>query len=84
MSRVMELICEILRYAESAPTLAGRAVPEIDGYDTDQVHYHVHLCEQAGYLEASKPIAVSGGGLRYARLGRLTWQGHDALERLCR
>ena len=64
--------------------LAG-AVPEIEGYTTDLVHYHVHLCEQAGYIEESKPVSISGTvAVRYARLGGLTWHGHEAFERLCR
>lgn len=70
MKRYMNLIHKLLQYAECYATGQPMPTPEIDGYTLDQVNYHIHLCEQAGFLE------------QYCLV--LTWLGHEELDRFRR
>ena len=42
------------------------------------IHYHVGLCGQAGYVAV---LTISGSGEEHPRykVGNLTWEGHEAL-----
>lgn len=77
MKRYMCLILEILRFAErqsgEEPMIPP---PEIEGYTPRQVHYHVGLCGEAGYLHVRES---STGGEFFIQ--SLTWQGHEVLDR---
>ena len=81
MQRKMKLICKILAYIERVYGSNGVPTPEFPDYSDSQVHYHIGLCLQAGYLTAQ---VVSGAEERFPRyeIGTLTWQGHEALEAL--
>ena len=81
MQRKMKLIRKLLEYVEMSPTEDPLPVPEIDGYDEAQVHYHIGLCEEAGYLVTRKP-ASDGPGRRFTGIDRMTWKGHEALDGL--
>ncbi len=81
MRRQMKLICKLLAYAESNPGEAAQAVPEIPGYSEAEVHDHVALCNEAGYLEVGRP-GIYPQGRRFSSIIRLTWRGHDALQEL--
>ena len=74
MQRDMHLIKQILKYVERyGPGAKGWLEdPEIPGYTDDQIEYHIGLCKQAGYLAMHK----------VGRLKGLTWEGHNALDRL--
>ncbi len=76
MKRYMQLILEILKYTERYGNGKELSLPEVEGYTPDQVNYHVKLCEEAGYLD---DIFVISPG-RY-EIGRLTWQGHEFLDK---
>lgn len=81
MKRYMKLILLLLEYAEQQTTRRF-SPPELDEYTEEQVHYHVGLCGEAGYLHIEK--ATTTGSLvkpRYT-IDSLTWEGHEALERL--
>ena len=83
MQRKIKLIREILQYVETEHADSAVAVPEFNSYDDVQVHYHIGLCVEAGYLISSNP-AVSKGQRKFSTIQRLTWEGHEALDRLRR
>ena len=78
MKRDMQLIYKILRYAEERANGRRLDAPSCTDYSPEQVHYHIGLCEQAGYLE----VALAGanpGGPPYYVIVALTWSGHEVL-----
>lgn len=77
MKRDMELVKALLEHlgATGAPSLA-RPI-EITGFDDDSVDYHTSLCADAGYIEIESPFRDTPPVML-----RLTWQGHDFLEKL--
>ena len=78
MKRYMKLIRKILEYVETAKTTDDNVpLPEFDDYRQCQVEYHVKLCEEAGYL-----VIVAGQKRRPAAISRITWHGHEELDRL--
>ena len=77
MQRHMKLILKLLEHATDQ-TNGEIHPPEISGYSHEQVQYHVELCEQAGYMEVRK---INSKRRRY-RIVSVTWQGHEALEKL--
>ena len=81
MKRHMQLIQQLLKHAECRGGGAGVHPPELAGYTDQQVQYHVGLCVQAGYIEAT---LISGKEEPYRRylMGNLTWAGHEALSDL--
>lgn len=40
----------------------------------DEILYHIHLCEDVGFIYQGKALGITPGGYR------LTWQGHDYLD----
>ena len=81
MRRKMKLIRAILEYVEQDPNVGNVAPPEIDGYSEAQIHYHILLCKQAGYLDAGE-IKLARAGLQCDFIHWLTWAGHEELDRL--
>ena len=81
MQRQFELICKILAYVEREETNGAVPIPEFDGHTPVEVHNHVRLCVEADYLEAGNP-GWYDGHLLYPSITRLTWTGHEALDRL--
>ena len=73
MDRHDELILLILRYTrENATGSRPLSDPDFEGFTREQVHYHIRLCDQAGYLT----VRESG---RRNRIIELTWNGHEKL-----
>ena len=81
MKRYMELICRLLAFAEGLESTGGTFPPEMSGFTPEQVHYHVQLCAEAGYLHVDKNAGVGSPYLRH-RIMSLTWQGHEKLQEL--
>ena len=84
MTRDHELIFWLLEYVSARHR--GEAiwvpdVPESANYTDAQVHYHVGLCVDAGYLVADEPKDFKGKR-RYSHIHGLTWSGHDKLEEI--
>lgn len=78
----MKLIYLILDHAARNITRGEVSVPQDLGEYTDtQIHYHVGLCVQAGYLRATGTVRTDGLG-RFKGLAGLTWDGHEALDEL--
>ncbi len=81
MNRDMDLICQILKYARDNATGRGIQAPVIPDVSEEALHYHIGLCEEAGYLKVI-PRQTIGSLPRFAILN-LTWDGHDFLEHTC-
>ena len=81
MKRDMVLIRKILEWVEGQTSLGPFPAPECPAYSWEAVHYHIGLCAQAGYLEATPISGAEEPHTRY-ELGTLTWAGHEALEEL--
>ena len=77
MKRYMDLIRKILELAESQ-TDCGFIPAGVEGFNAHQVHYHIGLCGEAGYLHVRK---TSGQGAPFATycIDGLTWLGHETL-----
>ena len=82
MRRKMRLIHRLLEYVEMSETENLLPVPEIDDYTEAQVHYHIRLCEAAGYLIAAQPHYATERPKRFGGIAELTWEGHETLERM--
>ena len=78
MRRKMKLIYLILAYVEKATHIGNIPLPELAEYTEEEVAYHVKLCSEAGYLD----IVVDAHNKKPVGIDRLTWQGHEALEKL--
>ena len=81
MKRDMDMIRDILAHAEAHAVGDALRAPELCGTSDDLLHYHLELCEQAGYLRIKKSGYNPEGQDHYA-IVNLTWQGHEMLERL--
>lgn len=78
MERHADLIISILRHVREQPVNGGFRMSAICGYDKDVVDYHVHLCVQAGYLEALDVTSLADTAPQYI-VRRITWHGHEQL-----
>lgn len=83
MKRDMDLIRELMLRLEALPVTPGglvHVVPDsrevqIEGYDPDQIGYHLLLINSAGFITRSTKPARSG-----IYFCRLSWAGHDFLD----
>ena len=78
MRRDMKLIALILAHVERAVKCGDIPIPDVPGYTRPVILYHVKLCEEAGYLD----IVVDASGKTPVSIHRMTWDGHEALDRL--
>ena len=84
MVRNMDLIRELLLRLESLPITKGSIYLlksgdeeiQIDGYNDDQIDYHLSLIGEAGLIDRGKSSAVMNGIM----FSRLSWAGHDFLD----
>ena len=81
MQRKFKLIRKLLEYVEMSHTGGRLPVPEFRDYGEAEVHYHLGLCEEAGYLVLCQPTN-DDQARRFGGISRLTWLGHDALDSL--
>lgn len=83
MKRDMDLIRELLLRLEAFPMERGAVVfisPDdediaVEGYNGDQIDYHLSLIREAGLVENVDANPIDGIAFR-----RLSWQGHDYLD----
>ena len=78
MKRYMKLIQLLLEFAEQQEGEGFVPPPECREFTCQQVHYHVGLCGEAGYLQVLNVTPLSAAYTQY-RIGRLTWQGQETL-----
>ena len=77
MKRYMELIRRLLAHIEQG----NLTIPEWSDYTPKQVHYHIGLCYEAGYIDVEKAFELNVEYQKY-RILRLLWDGHNALDEL--
>ncbi|MFM0205682.1 DUF2513 domain-containing protein [Paraburkholderia fungorum] len=79
----MDLIRELLLKLETLPLRSGDVwllAPDtediqMDGFDADQIGYHLSLIRDAGFIDTGGIEGMDGLGFR-----SLTWPGHDFLD----
>lgn len=81
MKRDMELIRKILFKIEDTVDNVVEYNLEIEGYTLDQVAYHCSILHEGGYIYVYKGN-YAGGGLYSFSVGRLTWEGHEFLDKI--
>ena len=80
MKRDLNLARLILLKAEDCEDPWGLQDPlEIDGYNNNQISYHIKLLHQAGLIEGSDCSGCGPDGFVWI-VDRLTWRGHDFLD----
>ena len=80
MKRHMGLVQTILEWVEEHGNGDPLDPPRLCQYEPKVVHFHVGLCEEAGYLRAEKISGAEESYPRYA-IGSLTWTGYEVLDR---
>lgn len=83
MKRDMELIRKILFAIEDKyidTWLEGSEIP-IDGYDMNTIAYHCAILHDANLIYDYKGEYASGE-LYFFGVGRLTWEGHEFLDKI--
>ena len=83
MRRKMKLIEKILAHVERDSSEGEVPIPEFKDYTERQVQYHIALCQEAGFLVAPEG-AMNSGRIHFDVIHRLTWAGHEELDRLRR
>lgn len=83
MQREMELIRKILFVIEDkyVDTWLGSNDIQIDGYDMKTVGYHCAILHDAGLVSDYKG-QYGDNGLQFFGVGRLTWDGHELLDKI--
>ena len=81
MKREMTLIQIILKHAECMAEGNWVQAPELPQYSDQQIHYHIGLCAQAGYIKVLS-IGMMGESYHRYQIGHLSWEGHNKLELL--
>lgn len=76
----LELVRKILMECENSPHgYAEKNVPEIEGFSEEEVLHHIFLMDEAGLVKAVSTTHL-GSESPEARLGFMTWEGHEFLE----
>lgn len=79
MKRDMDLARKILFEIEKCEDPWGPNKVQIEGYDDQDVSYHIKLLNQAGLIEAQDVSSTGPGGFSWWA-GSLTWEGHEFIE----
>lgn len=79
MKRDMNLVREILVWAEKQDHGILGKNPEIEGYSKKEIGYHVYIMEQAGLVRAHE-MTAHGEETPSALLLELTWDGYEFLD----
>lgn len=81
MKRDMELVRKILFTIEETVDNVAECNFKVDNYSMEQVAYHCALLFEGGYIENYKGQYGSGELYTFV-VGRLTWEGHDLLDKI--
>lgn len=77
-----DLARELLLKIESTAANHPAGTPEIEGHSQDEVLEHIELLHEAGLIEARLVRSGMGGArILTATVERLTWEGHDFLNK---
>ena len=79
MKRDWDLVRTILLRVEAQPNTQSLLRPnELEGFDAENVSYHIKLLIDAGLIEGL--ISKTLNAPIYAMARELTWQGHEFLD----
>ena len=81
MQRDMELIRKILFKIEDTIDNIGKNNLQIEGYTLEQVAYHCSILYEGGYIHVCN-VQYSGNKVHLFCVGRLTWEGHEFLDKI--
>ena len=81
MTRDMELIRKILFAIEDKYVDVALYDIKIAGYEAKAIAYHCAILHEAGLLSDYKG-QYAGGELYSFGVGRLTWEGHELLDKI--
>lgn len=83
LQRDMEVIRKILFVIEEkyVDTWLGSNDIAIDGYDMKTIGYHCAILHDAGLISDYKG-QYGDNELRFFGVGRLTWEGHELLDKI--
>lgn len=79
MKRDMELIYKIMAFYEDKDNFIDLVTPDIEGYSSNEVYYHLKLMDQANLLEAKDWSSLSSTTWVASSL---THSGHDFFDAL--
>ena len=85
MKLIHDLLYKILVYIENHEEAGPYSPPDLTGYSVDQIHYHIKMCVEAGWLRQGKTklkARYSHAHAHFTEVGELTWAGHKELERI--
>lgn len=81
MKRDMDLARRILFAIEATPYERGHpGEMRLEGVDRETLSYHIMLLHEAGLIEAVDMTSMGPGG-NWWEPRRLTWEGHEFLDR---
>ena len=82
MKRDMELVRKLLMEMSDSEFYSDMGLPRIDGYNEDKIRHHVLIMRDAGLLAFTEGVEMDGffGPQEDLQL-RLTWAGHEFLEK---
>jgi len=78
MKRDMDLVREILNWAEDQEHGFVEDNPKIEGYSEEEIGYHIYIMNEAGLVLAEEITSMADKSPR-AVLLRLTWGGYEFL-----
>ena len=81
MKRDMELVRKILFKIEETVDNVAKFNIEIESYTMEQVAYHCSILYEGGYISNYKAQYADGGIYSFS-VGRLTWEGHEFLDKI--
>lgn len=83
MKRDMDLVRKILFDLGDSEFYSNMGYPRIEGYSEDQIKHHVFIMKDAGLLIFTEGKKVEGFFSKTEDLDlRLTWEGHEFLEKV--
>ncbi|MSS11741.1 DUF2513 domain-containing protein [Clostridium sp. WB02_MRS01] len=81
MKRDMELVRKVLIKIEETVNNTAEYNIKVDDYSMDQIAYHCALLFEGGFIHDYEGQYGSGELYSFG-VGRLTWEGHDFLDKI--
>ncbi|WP_461637848.1 DUF2513 domain-containing protein [Labilibaculum euxinus] len=81
MKRDLDLVKKVLEYFEEKNARGHEKDMEINGFDKDQVSYHLIILFEANLI-AGESITTNTGRIYDIIPFRLTWSGHEFLDNI--
>jgi hypothetical protein len=82
MKRDMELVRKLLMELADSEFYSDMGLPRLDGYEEDKIRHHALIMRDAGLLTFTEGDETVGMfGIQEDLQLRLTWAGHEFLEK---